>query len=82
MRGTGRYNLAQGLVATAVGLGASLSASVAGVAVDRWGYSGAFFILAGVAAVALAAFAAWMPETAAGCRALTPSGQAGATQCE
>jgi MFS family permease len=82
MRGTGRYNLAQGLVATAVGVGASLSASVAGVVVDRWGYSAAFFILAGVAAFALAAFAAWMPETAPGHRILTPSSAAEGAQCE
>jgi MFS family permease len=82
MRGTGRYNLAQGLVATAVGIGASLSASVAGVAVDRWGYSAAFFVLAGAAAIALAAFAAWMPETAPGHRVLTPSSAAERAQCE
>ena len=56
MRGTGRYNLAQGAVATVQGIGASLSGLVAGVIVDRYGYS--------AAAVALIVFAIGMPETA------------------
>jgi MFS family permease len=37
MRGTGRYNLAQGAVATTQGLGASLSGLAAGVIVDHLG---------------------------------------------
>jgi MFS family permease len=64
MRGTGRYNLAQGAIATMQGIGASLSGLAAGVIVDRYGYSAAFLVLGGVAAVALIVFAAWMPETA------------------
>jgi MFS family permease len=59
MRGTGRYNLAQGAIATAQGIGASSSGLAAGVIVDHFGYSAAF-----LAAVALAVFALWMPETA------------------
>ena len=42
MRGTGRYNLAQGAVATTQGLGVSLSGLAAGVIVDHLGYSAAF----------------------------------------
>jgi len=34
------------------------------VTVDRLGYSGAFLAAGGAAAVALAVFALWMPETA------------------
>ena len=64
MRGTGRYNVAQGGVATAQGIGASLSGLAAGVIVDRFGYSAAFLTSAGVAALAFAALALAMPETA------------------
>ena len=64
MRGTGRYNLAQGAVATVQGIGASLSGLLAGVIVDRYGYSAAFLSLGAAAAVALVVFAAGMPETA------------------
>jgi MFS family permease len=63
MRGTGRYNLAQGGIATVQGIGASLSGLVAGVIVDRFGYSAAFLALAAAAAVALIVFTLAMPET-------------------
>jgi MFS family permease len=39
MRGTGRYNLAHGAIATVHGIGASLSGLAAGVIVDHFGYS-------------------------------------------
>ena len=42
MRGTGRYNVAQGAVATAQGIGASASGLAAGLIVDHFGYSAAF----------------------------------------
>ncbi len=64
MRGTGRYNVAQGGVATAQGIGASLSGLAAGLVVDHFGYSAAFLTSAGVAALAFAALAFAMPETA------------------
>jgi predicted MFS family arabinose efflux permease len=48
MRGTGRFNVAQGAVATAQGIGAALSTSVAGLIVVTAGYSAAFLTLAGV----------------------------------
>ena len=64
MRGTGRYNLAQGAVATVQGIGASLSGLVAGEIVDRFGYGPAFLGASAAATMALAVFALGMPETA------------------
>ena len=64
MRGTGRYNLAQGAVATAQGIGASLSGLAAGVIVDHFGYSAGFLTFGAAACVALAALFLVMPETA------------------
>jgi len=64
MRGTGRYNLAQGAVATVQGIGASLSGLAAGVIVDHLGYSAAFLTFGAAACVALAALFLAMPETA------------------
>jgi len=64
MRGTGRYNLAQGAVATAQGVGASLSGLAAGVIVDHAGYTPTFLTLGAAAAVAFGVFLVWMPETA------------------
>jgi MFS family permease len=66
MRGTGRYNVAQGIVATFQGIGASTSGLVAGEIVDHFGYSAAFVTLGVAAFVALAAFFFGMPETAPG----------------
>src|SRR6202162_37514 len=66
MRGTGRYNLAQGAIATVQGIGASLSGLAAGVIVDHFGYSAAFLAAGGAALVALVVFALQMPETAEG----------------
>jgi len=64
MRGTGRYNLAQGAVATAQGVGASLSGLAAGVIVDHFGYSAGFLTCGAAACVALVALVVAMPETA------------------
>jgi MFS family permease len=66
MRGTGRYNLAQGAIATMVGIGASLSGLATGEVVDRLGYTAAFLTLGAVAlvAVTVTVFAIAMPETA------------------
>ncbi len=63
MRGTGRYNLAQGAVATTQGVGASTSALFAGEVVDHFGYSVSFLALAAAAAVAFLVFLGFMPET-------------------
>jgi MFS family permease len=64
MRGTGRYNLALGAIATMQGVGASLSGLAAGVIVDHFGYSAGFLTLGAAALVALIVFAIAMPETA------------------
>ena len=65
MRGTGRFNLAQGLVALCVGIGAGLSNVVGEYAVQWFGYSAGFLTLAGIALCALLFFAILMPETKA-----------------
>jgi len=62
-RGTGRFNFVQGVVATAIGLGASLSNGVAGFIAQRAGYNAAFLTLSATAVMALAIFAVAMPET-------------------
>jgi predicted MFS family arabinose efflux permease len=63
MRGSGHFNLAQGTVGAAVGIGASLSTTVAGFVADRLGSDTAFLLLAGVAAAGLIVVVALMPET-------------------
>jgi len=63
MRGTGRFNLAQGLTALSVGIGAALSNLTAGFVVQWFGYATGFLYLAGIAGVALVFFAVLMPET-------------------
>jgi len=62
-RGTGHFNVSQGAIATAAGLGGALSAAAAGFIVVAAGYSAAFLFLAAIAAVALALFVVMMPET-------------------
>jgi MFS family permease len=63
MRGTGRFNLAQGAVATTMGIGASVSGLAAGLAVDNFGYSVSFLAFSAAAAVAFLVFFGFMPET-------------------
>ena len=63
MRGTGRFNLAQGAIATTQGVGAAISSLFAGEVVDHFGYSAAFFALALAAAAGWSAFVLLMPET-------------------
>ncbi|MET0367781.1 MAG: MFS transporter [Methylobacterium sp.] len=62
-RGGGRFNAAQGAVATAQGIGASLSATLAGVIIVSAGYSAAFLSLAAIAGVGFALYLMLMPET-------------------
>jgi Na+/melibiose symporter-like transporter len=62
-RGTGHFNFAQGIVGTAVGIGASISPTLAGYFSDRFGSEVAFLGLAAIAAAGLAAVWALMPET-------------------
>jgi MFS family permease len=61
--GSGHFNLAQGIVGTATGIGASLSTVLAGYVSDRFGSSVAFTGLAGVAALGLVMIWLVMPET-------------------
>ncbi len=62
-KGSGRFNVAQGAVATAQGLGAALSATLAGTIIVGAGYAVSFLTLAAIAAVGLALYAMAMPET-------------------
>jgi MFS family permease len=61
--GSGHFNLAQGIVGTATGIGASLSTVIAGFAADRFGASVAFVGLASIGALALVMVWTIMPET-------------------
>jgi MFS family permease len=61
--GSGHFSLAQGIVGTATGIGASLSTVLAGYAADRLGTNVAFMGLAGVAATGLVMILLVMPET-------------------
>ncbi|MGZ5876788.1 MAG: MFS transporter [Bradyrhizobium sp.] len=61
--GSGHFNLAQGIVGTATGIGASLSTVLAGYISDKFGSGVAFGGLAGIAAVGLAMIWLMMPET-------------------
>jgi MFS family permease len=65
-RGTGRFNLAQGLVGTAVGIGASISGVLMGYAADLLGSTAAFLIMAAAGAAGLLLVWAFMPETRPG----------------
>jgi MFS family permease len=62
-RGTGHFNFAQGIVGTAVGIGASISPTLAGYLSDQFGSQVAFLGLAAIAALGLAAVWGLMPET-------------------
>jgi len=64
-KGTGRFNLTQGAIGTAVGTGASLSNLVAGFVVKYAGFHAAFITMAAIAGVALVFFWFAMPETKA-----------------
>jgi predicted MFS family arabinose efflux permease len=62
-RGTGHFNLGQGIIGTTMGIGGALSPTLAGYVSDRFGSATAFFGLAAIAAVGLAAVWALMTET-------------------
>ncbi len=62
-RGSGHFNLGQGFVGTFVGIGASLSATLAGYTSDHFGSPAAFAALAAIALVGLAMVWLLMPET-------------------
>jgi len=62
-RGTGRFNLAQGIVGCATGIGATLSTIGAGYLADHFGTATAFAGLAAAAAFAFVLLLGMMPET-------------------
>jgi MFS family permease len=62
-RNTGRFNLALGLVGSAMGIGAALSTTLAGYAFDHAGSTATFLGLAMIAATGLVLVAVMMPET-------------------
>ena len=60
---SGRFNLAQGTIGCAVGIGASISTTAVGLLADTLGSHTAFLAMAAVAALAVALTALAMPET-------------------
>ena len=62
-RDTGRFNLALGIVGSAMGIGAALSTMIAGMAFDQFGGMVTFLGLATVAATGLVVVLLLMPET-------------------
>jgi MFS family permease len=61
--GSGHFNLAQGIVGTATGIGASLSTALGGYVSYKFGNATAFVGLSGVAATGLLLILFVMPET-------------------
>jgi MFS family permease len=61
--GTGRFNLAQGLIGTASGVGASLSTALFGVVAVNFGRTAVFLSIAACALVAVLILWLLMPET-------------------
>ena len=62
-QGTGRFNLAQGLVGTVSGIGAALSTSLSGLIVSRYGAMAGFLSITAVGLLAVAILWLFMPET-------------------
>ncbi|MGB8734112.1 MAG: MFS transporter [Candidatus Sulfotelmatobacter sp.] len=62
-RGTGRFNLAAGALATVVGVGAAASNTIGGTLIQRLGYRASFLGLASIALVAFALLWYAVPET-------------------
>jgi predicted MFS family arabinose efflux permease len=71
---TGRFNLAQGAMATAVGLGAAFSNTLGGILIEKAGYHASFLALGGIACLAFLLLLLSVPETApAGNQAFPPA---------
>jgi MFS family permease len=62
-QGSGRFNVTLGAVATAVGIGAALSQTIAGAIVHHFGFNTGFLFLAAIAAAAFGILCFFMPET-------------------
>jgi MFS family permease len=61
--GTGRFNVAQGALATAVGIGAALSNAFGGTLMGKFGYRTSFLALGAIACLALLTLFLAVPET-------------------
>jgi len=64
-RGSGRFNLMQGCLATAVGIGAALSNTFGGQLVEHYNFRISFLALGAVALIALVVLWIGVPETLA-----------------
>jgi len=62
-KGTGRFNLLQGVVYSAIGLGGSISSIVAGSIVKQFGYPVGFASLAGIGVLGTLFFIFFVPES-------------------
>jgi len=62
-QGSGRFNITLGAIATAVGIGASLSQTIAGAIVHHFDFNVGFLFLAAIAAAAFGILYLFMPET-------------------
>lgn len=62
-KGTGKFNLANSIMITAVGIGASLSGATAGFVAAEYSIKSAFLFLSGVAFLALIVYGLFMKET-------------------
>jgi MFS family permease len=62
-KGTGRFNLAQGVVGVLSGVGASLSTSISGLVVERFGDMAGFLAVTAVGLLAVTILFVFMPET-------------------
>jgi sugar phosphate permease len=62
-RGTGRFNLMQGVVGSAVGIGAAISTFSAGYLADSFGVATAFVALGSVGMAGVLLLLIAMPET-------------------
>jgi MFS family permease len=62
-RGTGRFNLAAGALATAVGVGAALSNTIGGILIQRFSFRASFLGLGAIALLAFLILLFAVPET-------------------
>jgi MFS family permease len=65
-RGTGRFNLAQGMIATATGIGAAASNYLTGLIVDASSHDAGFYFLASIAVIALGVFSLTFRDSSGG----------------
>ncbi len=62
-KGTGRFNLGQGIVGTFSGIGAALSTTLSGYVAQSFGSAAGFYSIMAVAMTSLVVCWAFMPET-------------------